>query len=70
MGSPSTEASFSIMAKATAPLGAVALAQSVGYGPVMATVAGACVIAAFALIACHRLPSPMVSAAVESGVSS
>ncbi|MBN6056560.1 MFS transporter, partial [Nonomuraea sp. RK-328] len=48
---------FSVANKALAPLGAVALAQAAGYGPVMAAVAAACVIAAWALLAYHRLPA-------------
>lgn len=46
---------FSVADKATAPLGAVALAQAVGYGWVMVAVAMACAIAAWALLAYHRL---------------
>ncbi|MFI6499881.1 MFS transporter [Nonomuraea typhae] len=46
---------FSVADKALAPLGALALAQAVGYTPVMAAVAAASVIAAFALIAYHRI---------------
>ncbi|GAA3828444.1 MFS transporter [Sphaerisporangium flaviroseum] len=46
---------FSITAKATAPLGAVALAQAAGYGWVMAAVAAGCGIAASALLIYHRL---------------
>ncbi|GAA0988778.1 hypothetical protein GCM10009555_071150 [Acrocarpospora macrocephala] len=48
-------ATFSVADKALAPLGAVALAQSAGYGWVMAAVAVASAIAAFALLAYHRL---------------
>ncbi|GAA3469866.1 MFS transporter [Nonomuraea roseola] len=48
-------AAFSVTDKALAPLGAVALAQAVGYGWVMGAVALACVIAALALVAYHRL---------------
>ncbi|MER5626748.1 MFS transporter [Streptosporangium sp. NPDC002544] len=48
-------AAFSVADKALAPLGAVALAQAVGYQWVMATVALACTIAAFALVAYHRV---------------
>ncbi|MFF0312209.1 MFS transporter [Streptosporangium sp. NPDC004379] len=46
---------FSVADKALAPLGAVALAQTAGYGWVMSAVAVACAIAAFALLAYHRL---------------
>ncbi|MFI7049820.1 MFS transporter [Streptosporangium sandarakinum] len=46
---------FSVANKALAPLGAVALAQAVGYGWVMSAVAAACGVAAFALVAYHRL---------------
>ncbi|MEO3892589.1 hypothetical protein [Nonomuraea sp. B5E05] len=46
---------FSVSDKALAPLGAVALAQSAGYGWVMGAVAAACAMAAFALLAYHRL---------------
>ncbi|MFF4418653.1 MFS transporter [Streptosporangium sp. NPDC001559] len=46
---------FSVADKALAPLGAVALAQSAGYTWVMTVVAAACAIAAFALVAYHRL---------------
>lgn len=46
---------FSITSRATAPLGAVALAQLIGYGPVLVAVAATCVIAAFALVAYHRV---------------
>ncbi|NRQ38096.1 MFS transporter [Nonomuraea sp. NN258] len=46
---------FSVADKALAPLGAVALAQAAGYGWVMGAVAAACAIAAFALLAYHRL---------------
>ncbi|MGW2157580.1 MFS transporter [Nonomuraea sp. NPDC001699] len=46
---------FSVADKALAPLGAVALAQAVGHGWVMGAVAAACGIAAFALLAYHRL---------------
>ncbi|GAA3162983.1 MFS transporter [Nonomuraea salmonea] len=46
---------FSVADKALAPLGAVALAQAAGYGWVMGAVAAACAIAAFALVAYHRL---------------
>ncbi|MBB3726061.1 MFS transporter [Nonomuraea dietziae] len=48
-------AAFSVTGKALAPLGAVALAQAAGYGWVMGAVAVACVIAALALVAYHRL---------------
>ncbi|MEV4160799.1 hypothetical protein [Nonomuraea dietziae] len=48
-------AAFSVTDKALAPLGAVALAQAAGYGWVMGAVAVACVIAALALVAYHRL---------------
>ncbi|GAB2452866.1 MFS transporter [Streptosporangium sandarakinum] len=48
-------AMFSVADKAAAPLGAVALAQAVGYGWVMGAVAAACGLAAFALLAYHRL---------------
>ncbi|MGP3916952.1 MFS transporter [Nonomuraea sp. 10N515B] len=48
-------AAFSVADKALAPLGAVALAQAVGYVWVMGAVAAACVIAAFALVAYHRV---------------
>ncbi|GAA3119431.1 hypothetical protein GCM10010466_07830 [Planomonospora alba] len=47
---------FSVAAKASAPLGALALAQVAGCGRVMATVGTACAIAAFALAAYHRVP--------------
>ncbi|MFB4284050.1 MFS transporter [Nonomuraea sp. MTCD27] len=46
---------FSVADKALAPLGAVALAQAAGYGWVMGAVAAACVIAACALVAYHRI---------------
>jgi MFS family permease len=46
---------FTIAARAAAPLGATALAQAAGYGPVMTAVAAACVIAAVALVAYQRL---------------
>ncbi|YCK33900.1 MFS transporter [Actinomadura sp. ATCC 39365] len=46
---------FSVADKALAPLGAVALAQAVGYTWVMSAVAVACAIAAFALLVYHRL---------------
>ncbi|MEO3869770.1 MFS transporter [Nonomuraea sp. B12E4] len=46
---------FSVADKAVAPLGAVALAQAAGYGWVMAAVTAACLIAALALAAYHRL---------------
>ncbi|MGP4099845.1 MFS transporter [Nonomuraea sp. KM90] len=46
---------FSVADKALAPLGAVALAQAAGYGWVMGAVAAACVIAACALVAYHRV---------------
>ncbi|MFI6799970.1 hypothetical protein [Streptosporangium canum] len=46
---------FSVADKALAPLGAVALAQAAGYARVMAAVALACVVAAFALPAYHRV---------------
>ncbi|MEU7990589.1 MFS transporter [Streptosporangium canum] len=46
---------LSVAAKATAPLGAVAVAQVAGYGWVMGAVALACAFAAFALVAYHRL---------------
>ncbi|MBT2233480.1 MFS transporter [Nonomuraea sp. NEAU-A123] len=48
-------AAFSVADKALAPLGAVALAQAVGYLWVMGAVATACVIAALALVAYYRL---------------
>ncbi|MDP4509391.1 MFS transporter [Nonomuraea turcica] len=48
-------AAFSVADKALAPLGAVALAQAVGYVWVMGAVAAACMIAAFALVAYHRV---------------
>lgn len=48
-------AMFSVADKAVAPLVAMALAQAVGYGWVMGAVALACVVAAFALLAYHRL---------------
>ncbi|WP_336209551.1 MFS transporter [Nonomuraea sp. LPB2021202275-12-8] len=48
-------AAFSVADKALAPLGAVALAQVAGYGWVMGAVAAACAIAAFALVAYHRV---------------
>lgn len=46
---------FSITAKAITPLGAVALAELLGYGLVMACVAIPCLIAALALFAYSRL---------------
>ncbi|WP_246264180.1 MFS transporter [Acrocarpospora pleiomorpha] len=46
---------FSVADKALAPLGAVALAQTTGYGWVMGTVAAACALAAGALLAYHRV---------------
>ncbi|GGL46922.1 MFS transporter [Planomonospora parontospora] len=46
---------FSVAAKASAPLGALTLAQAVGYGSVMAAVATACAIAAVALTSYHRI---------------
>ncbi|OUC99996.1 MFS transporter [Streptosporangium minutum] len=48
-------AAFSVADKALAPLGAVALAQAAGYVWVMAAVALACVVAAVALLAYHRV---------------
>ncbi|MGV9600321.1 MFS transporter [Streptosporangium sandarakinum] len=45
---------FSVANRAAAPLGAIALAQAVGYGAVMAAVAGACALAAGALLAYDR----------------
>ncbi|RVX44973.1 putative MFS family arabinose efflux permease [Nonomuraea polychroma] len=48
-------AAFSVTDKALAPLGAVALAQAVGYVWVMGAVAAACMIAALALVAYHRV---------------
>jgi MFS family permease len=48
-------AMFSVADKALAPLGAVALAQAAGYGWVMGAVTAACALAAFALVAYHRL---------------
>jgi MFS family permease len=48
-------AAFSVADKALAPLGAVALAQAAGYVWVMGAVATACVIAALALLAYHRV---------------
>ncbi|MGV9309863.1 MFS transporter [Nonomuraea sp. NPDC003727] len=48
-------AAFSVADKALAPLGAVALAQAVGYIWVMGAVATACMIAALALVAYHRV---------------
>ncbi|MFI7702457.1 MFS transporter [Nonomuraea sp. NPDC049480] len=48
-------AAFSVADKALAPLGAVALAQAVGYVWVMGAVAAACVIAALVLVAYHRV---------------
>ncbi|MEU4539569.1 MFS transporter [Streptosporangium sp. NPDC023825] len=48
-------AAFSVADKALAPLGAVALAQAVGYGWVMAAVAVACATAALALVAYHHV---------------
>ncbi|MEU4408135.1 MFS transporter [Streptosporangium sp. NPDC023963] len=48
-------AAFSVADKALAPLGAVALAQAVGYGWVMAAVSVACAIAALALVAYHHV---------------
>ncbi|MEV6867824.1 hypothetical protein AB0M44_43435 [Streptosporangium subroseum] len=46
---------FTIGAEAIAPLGAVSLAHVAGYGSVMGAVAAACVLAAFALVAYHRV---------------
>ncbi|WP_214317538.1 MFS transporter [Nonomuraea sediminis] len=46
---------FSVADKALAPLGAVALARAIGYTWVMTAVAIASVIAAFALVAYHRV---------------
>lgn len=46
---------FSVADKALAPLGAVALAQAVGYTWVMGAVAAACTAAALALVAYHRV---------------
>jgi hypothetical protein len=46
---PGRVAVLSVADKALAPLGAVALAQVAGYGWVMGAVA------AFALVACHRI---------------
>ncbi|MFG1697217.1 MFS transporter [Nonomuraea sp. NPDC049309] len=46
---------FSVADKAAAPLGAVALAQAAGYGWVLTAVAAACGLAAFALLAYHRV---------------
>ncbi|MFI6317555.1 MFS transporter [Nonomuraea sp. NPDC050556] len=48
-------AAFSVADKALAPLGAVALAQAVGYTWVMGGVAVACATAAGALVAYHRV---------------
>ncbi len=48
-------AMFSVADKALAPPAAMALAQAVGYGWVMGAVALPCVVAAFALVAYHRL---------------
>lgn len=48
-------AMFSVADKAVAPLAAMVLAQAVGYGWVMGAVALACMVAAFALVAYHRL---------------
>ncbi|MFC4534190.1 hypothetical protein [Sphaerisporangium dianthi] len=48
-------ASFSITARAAAPLGAIALAQAAGYGWVMTVVAAACFIAASTLLLYRRL---------------
>lgn len=48
-------AAFSVADKALAPLGAVALAQAVGYVWVMGAVATACAVAALALVAYHRV---------------
>ncbi|KAB8191753.1 MFS transporter [Nonomuraea phyllanthi] len=47
-------AMFSVADKALAPLGAVALAQAVGYGWVMGAVAVACAVSASALVTYHR----------------
>jgi predicted MFS family arabinose efflux permease len=47
---------FSVADKAAAPLGAVALAQTAGYGLVMTAVAVVCALAALALVAYDRLP--------------
>ncbi|MEU8363809.1 hypothetical protein AB0C27_48095 [Nonomuraea sp. NPDC048882] len=52
---PGRIALFSVADKAAAPLAAVALAQAVGYGWVIGAVASACAIAAFGLLAYHRL---------------
>ncbi|GAA4923695.1 MFS family permease [Nonomuraea thailandensis] len=46
---------FSVADKALAPLGAVALAQAVGYTWVMSAVAAVCVTAALSLVAYHRV---------------
>ncbi|GAA3695180.1 MFS transporter [Nonomuraea antimicrobica] len=46
---------FSVVDQALVPLGAVALAQLIGYAWVMGAVTTACGIAAFALVAYHRL---------------
>ncbi|PZG16914.1 MFS transporter [Nonomuraea aridisoli] len=48
-------AMFSVADKALAPLGALALAQAAGYGWVMGAVTTACMAAAVALVAYHRL---------------
>lgn len=48
-------AAFSVANKALAPLGAVTLAQAAGHVWVMGAVAAACVIAALALVAYHRI---------------
>ncbi|MFI7618711.1 MFS transporter [Nonomuraea terrae] len=52
---------FSVAGEALAPLGAVTLAQTVGYGWVMGSVTAACLAAAVALVAYHRLSNQVVS---------
>ncbi|MFC0623342.1 MFS transporter [Kribbella deserti] len=53
-----TLATPAIVAKATAPLGGALLAMSVGYRPVILTVAGACLAAGVCLALTRRLPAP------------
>ncbi|MET9240945.1 MFS transporter [Nonomuraea sp. NPDC003709] len=52
---------FSVADKALAPLGAVALAQLIGYAWVMGAVTAACGIAAFTLVVYHRLSFRQIS---------
>ncbi|WP_113704163.1 MFS transporter [Nonomuraea lactucae] len=59
-------AMFSVADKALAPLGAVAVAQAAGYSWVMAAVAAACMVAAFALAVYRRLSFRQLSKQEES----